>query len=314
MKMTNQTYENKKKMSAKRVVFILSFVILPTINFLIFYVFVNVNSFVMAFLKTIDGRTMFTLDNFTMFFSELSKKTSLIRQAFRNTSITFLVNEVMFVVGFFVSFFLYKKIAGHRFFKIVFMLPSIIAGTIVASVFTTFVGVEGPIVKLMKLFKEYEFVPELLADSDYANKTILANLIWLSFPGSLVIWSGTFSRIPESVIESGKLDGVSWLKEAIYLVIPLVWPTFALQFLLTICGFFGASGQVFLLTRGESGTMTLSAWMYLQVLDNKAEAMNNSNAFNYLSAVGLMLTTVSIIVTVFIRKYTNRAFGGGVQY
>ncbi|MCL2751525.1 MAG: hypothetical protein FWE62_02080, partial [Firmicutes bacterium] len=58
----------KKPVRIGRVIFVVSFIILPTVNFFLFYVFVNLNSFVMAFQLTTQGVTRWTLDNFTRFF------------------------------------------------------------------------------------------------------------------------------------------------------------------------------------------------------------------------------------------------------
>jgi ABC-type sugar transport system permease subunit len=129
-------------------------------------------------------------------------------------------------------------------------------------------------------------------------------MVVFSFASNMIIWTGAFSRIPDSVVEAGKLDGVSWVKEICYLTIPLVWPTFALHIILSICSFFGASGNVFLLTRGDYGTMTLNCWMYLQTLDKN----NDINALNYLSAIGLLITIISISVSITVRKFANKAF------
>lgn len=294
----------KKKINWTRTLFILSAIVLPLINWLVFYIFVNANSFLMAFQKEVNGKIIFTFANFELFFNEFSKSTSLIREAFRNTSISFLISTMMMGCGFLVSFFLYKKILFHKFYRIVFYMPGLIAGTVVSSFFSQFVGVDGPVVKLMMTFNEYEYIPDLLHNPQFANKTIFINMIVFSFATNMIIWSGAFSRIPDSVIEAGKLDGVNWIQEIYYLTIPMVWPTFALQVILSVCGFFGASGNVFLLTRGDYGTMTLNCWMYLQTLDKN----NDINALNYLSAIGLLLTIVSISISITVRKFTNKAF------
>jgi ABC-type sugar transport system permease subunit len=133
-------------------------------------------------------------------------------------------------------------------------------------------------------------------------------MLWLGFPGDLIIWGGTFARIPTEVLESGKIDGTSWWTEFTKIVVPLVWPTVALQMVLIGCSLFSASGNVFLLTQGQYGTMTLSAWMYVQLLYNSGTSYT-SNAYNYMSAVGLMLTTVAIILSLTIRKFTDKVFG-----
>lgn len=294
----------KKKINWMRTAFILAAIVLPIVNWLIFYIGVNANSFLMAFQKEINGKIAWGFFNFEQFFGEFSKSTSLIREAFRNTAISFAISTYMMFNGFLVSFFLYKKIMFHKFFRIVFFMPGLIAGTVISSFFIQFVGVEGPVVDVITKIWTFEYTPDLLNSPKYANLVVFGNMIIFSFASNLVVWSGAFSRIPDSVVEAGKLDGVNWLQEIFLLTIPMVWPTFALNIILQVCGFFSASGNVFLLTRGDNGTMTLSCWIYLQTLDNT----NNVNALNYLSAVGMLLTAISIAISITIRKITDKAF------
>lgn len=297
----------KKKIHLSRVAFIISFTIIPIINFLVFYVYVNFSSILRAFQLTYNGKVTWTLSNFTLFFSEFSKSSSLIREAFVNTGKSFLINECLFLSGFFVSYFLYKKIFGYKVLRTLFFLPALVSGTIVSSFFINIVSIDGPVAPLVQKMFGLDSIPMLIADSRYANKTIFANMIWLGIPSNMLIWGGTFSRIPDSVLESGKLDGVGWLREAFSLIMPMVWPTFALQFMLTIAGFFAASGSVFLLTQGELGTMTISCWLYLQVYNNVGN-VEASNTYNYMSAIGLLMTSVTLVIVLVTRKLTNMAF------
>lgn len=289
----------------KKAGFILSFVILPTITFLLFYVYVNFDAFLMSFQRTVNGTKHFTLDNFRDVFSNLFPLSGEMKEAFSNTFKTFGVNMLMFVIGVFVSFFLYKKIFLYKAFRVIFYLPSILSTVVLCAIFYNLLETNEARELVQKLFKLSD-PPRIFSDSRFANKAVLINMIWLTFPGNLVIWGGTFSRVPESVLESAKIDGVNWIQEACRIIIPIVWPTFTLMFVLQIAGIFGASGQVFLLTKGSDGTQTISNWMYLQVY---AVAINNSsNSFNYMSALGLFLTVISCAVSLTIRKITSKFF------
>jgi multiple sugar transport system permease protein/N-acetylglucosamine transport system permease protein len=206
-----------------------------------------------------------------------------------------------------VSFFIYKKIPFARFYRIVFFFPMIIFSVAVALVFTQIVGTEGFIAQAVRDWMELDYTPELLADSRFANTTVILQMVWLQFPGDLIIWGGTFARIPEDVLESGRIDGVTWWTEFTKIVVPMVWPTVALQMVLLFCGIFGASGNVFLLTRGQYGTMTLNCWMYQELFYNSGTQFT-SNVYNYLSAVGLLMTTIAIIISLSIRKLTDKLF------
>ena len=152
-----------------------------------------------------------------------------------------------------------------------------------------------------------DYVPELLADSRFANWVVILSLMWTSFPGDLIIWGGTFARIPDDVLDAAKIDGVSWFKEFTKIIVPMVWPTVGLQMTLLVCGIFSASGSVFLLTKGQFGTMTISAWMYMELL-NASGTSYTSNVYNYMSAVGLILTVVSVVLAVFVRRFASKQF------
>ena len=303
----------QKKVDWKRVGFILCFLIIPTLHFIVFYLYVNFNSFLMAFQQEINGEVVWGFENFTRFFREFTLESSEIRLAFLNTFKTFCIQLVMFPVGLFVSYFLYKKIWGYQLFRILFFLPSVISSVIVCSIYMRFLDVNGFVAELVQRICGLDYTPLLLSETRFANTFVWINMIWLSFPGNMIIWGGTFSRIPDSVLESARLDGVNWIQEAFRIIIPVVWPTFALQFLLLFAGFFGASGNVFLLTEGgQWGTQTLSNWMYMQVYGANGGAGNN-NTFNFLAMVGLLTTAVAITVALTIRKISGKLFGD-VEY
>ena len=301
----NKPVKQKKPFDFKRMVFIVSFIILPIINFLVFYVYVNADAFLMGFQETQNGITHFTLAHFGRFFREFTLETSQIREAFVNTLVTFLIQQIMFPLGFLVSYFLYKKIPLSGVYRVLFFLPTIIPATVVSSFYMQFIGVDGPIAPLFQKIYGFDYVPELLASKRFANAFVLIQMIWLGFPGNLILWGGTLGRIPSSVIESAKLDGVGWFREAFSIIIPMVWPTFSMLWMLSVVGIFGATGNVFLLTQGEYGTMTLSCWMYLQVYKNQANA-SMSNVYNYMSAIGLLITVVSVALSFGIRKLTGK--------
>lgn len=303
----------QKKIAAKRAIFICSFLLMPVLNFIIFYVYVNLESFAMAFQRTVNGELKIGFENFALFFKEFSKADSDIVLGIKNTLLTFCLTLAMFPVSFLVSFFLYKKIWGSNFFRFVFFIPSLIQGTVIAALYVMLCnntqGAEGPLSLFVQKLLGLDQAPALLGDPRFANAFVLINIVWLTFPGDLIIWGGTFSRIPESVIESAKLDGVGWLREAAQIIVPIVWPTVALKLVLSFVSIFGAGGNVFLLTnKGSYGTQTLPNWMYLQVY-NQGGYVKNSNVLNYLSAIGLMITAVTLVISLTVRYITNRMNG-----
>lgn len=294
----------KKKMKRSRVLFIIGCVTLPVIQWLIFYVYANFSSFSMAFTGQDGG---FSLNNFVRLFEELQSETSSIRIAIKNTFLTFGIMVVAFPFNVLVSYFIYKKVPGYKFYRIAFFLPMVIFSVCTSMFFTRIVGVNGFIAQWVAEWMNLDTVPELLGDSRFANTVVLIHMVWMQFPGDLIIWSGTFARIPQDTLEAGQVDGTTWWTEFTKIVVPMVWPTVALKMVLLCCGVFGASGAVFLLTGGEYGTMTLSTWQYLKLLKN-AGSYYMSYEYNYLSAVGLLLTVIALIISLTVRNITDKFF------
>ena len=308
----NNVLPKKKKINWMRTIFIISFIIVPTVNFLIFYVYVNFSSFAMAFSVAKDGQLVASLDNFKRFFEEFSNPVSDIRIAFKNTFLTFLISQIMFPLGVFVSYFIYKKIWMSGVFRYIFFMPGLIAATVLTSFWLKLIGNHGPIVEFIQTAMHLDYRPTLLTDQDYSNKMVLLYFIWLAFPGNLIMWGGAFSRLPVSVLESAKLDGVGWFRELIQIIIPMIWPTFAMLWMLACSGVFNASGPVFLMTKGDYGTMTLQCWLYMQVY-GQTGGVGTLGVYNYLSAIGLILTVLAMIVTIVVRKIAN-SVDAGVEY
>ena len=296
-----------KKTNWSRILFIISFIILPTLNFLVFYVYVNFDGILMAFYRyDVSFNKQWGFENFTMFFDDLLHQSNGMRLAFINTFKTFLIQLVIFPWGIVVSYFLYKKIPLYKEFRILFFLPSIINGIITVIVYKNFVSVEGPIAKMVQDMFNLPETPDLLGDPRFANTFIWIHMLWLSFPGDMIIWGGAFARIPDGVIESARIDGANWVTELVRIILPMIWPTFALKFIMLISAVFGASGAVFLLTNGDYGTITFGAWQYIQIRNNANNP--NSVVYNYVSAIGILVTLVSMVLVVTGKWLENKLF------
>lgn len=294
----------KKPVNKIRVLFILSCIVLPILNFLVFYVYVNLSSFTMAFT---DRNGAFSLDNFVRLYKEITEPDSPLQIALKNTMLTFGITLLMFPFQVLVSYFIYKKIPLAGAYRFLFFIPTVIFSVAISTIFSRMMAPNGAIAEWVQKMLNLDYPPELLADSTYANIVVIAHLVWLSFPGDLIIWGGTFARIPQDVLEAGRIDGTTWWTEFTKITVPMVWPTVALQMVLKFCGIFGASGAVFLLTKGDYGTMTLSSWMYLQ-LYNQSGNVYTSNVYNYLSAVGMVMTVIAVAISLVVRKITDKFF------
>lgn len=164
----------RKKASVKKYLFILSIIGLQLVNFIVFYVYVNANSIMMAFQwRNPQGETYWTLHAFEFMFSQLTKEGSEMLLALRNTFIYFGLGLILLPVSFTTSYFMYKKIFGYRAFRILFFLPSVLSAVVWSTLYKNIIGVEGPIAEMIQHIYHLPQPPVLFDDSRYAlGKTV----------------------------------------------------------------------------------------------------------------------------------------------
>lgn len=269
---------------------------LPVLHWIIFWFVVNINSILMAFqIPTGD----WSLETMVIVFRGLSAGDSDLRIAIQNTFIYFAKDVIMLFFQLIIAYFFYKKIAGYKAFRILFYIPSIISGVAVANMFANFITPSGPVgIILSKL--GVNPVPEFLADSAYATKTILLYTIWLGWGGNMLLFGGAFARIPTELIEAAKLDGITAFKEFIYLILPLVWSTLSTLLILNMTGLFAASGPILLFTRGAYRTTTIGYWIF-----DKVKYVGVS-AYNEVAAAGLVFSCIGVPIIMFFKWLMER--------
>ena len=83
------------------------------INFIIFWLIVNIDSFVLPFQN--DKTGAWTMDNFRYLFTVIKAPNSPILLNLKNTVLSYIVNMFAgYAVGLVFAFFLHRKILGHR--------------------------------------------------------------------------------------------------------------------------------------------------------------------------------------------------------
>lgn len=284
----------KKKKSAKnarkrkKTIFLIVMLCIPVLQWLIFWLYVNINSILLAF-QTKTGE--WTFNNFNSLFHELSTG-GTIMVALLNTLKYFATNLVIMVLALFISYFFYRHIKGTRVFRVIFYLPGIISSVALTTVFAEFIAPAGALGNILE-WLGVEEVPELLADSRYATKTIIFYCIWTGFGTNVLLFTGAMKRIPISLIESAQLDGCSMLHEFFSIILPLIWPTISTIIILNCTGLFAASGPILLFTQGKWQTTTIGYWIF--------DMVYNYNNYNMVSAAGLFFTCIGVPLTLLIR-------------
>ncbi len=281
-----------RKNKLKRALFIIAMIIVPMANFFVFYLYVNIDSILMAFRQTsISGETVYSLKWFKMVIEALFVRKDMLLYL-GNTMKYFCVSLfVIMPLTLAIAYFLYKKIFLYKFFRVIFFTPQILSSVVLTTLYKNIIGIEGPIAPIIGNMLGLDVIPEFLTNSQYATNAIIIYCIWTGFGANLILFQGAMARIPEDVIEAGQLDGVSCFRELISIILPLVWPTFTTLIVMTFTGIFTSSGPILLFTQGEYDTSTIAYYIFQNVY------YGNGNK-EYASAVGLFFTVVSLPIII----------------
>lgn len=289
--------------------FVFCMLIVSIISFLLFYVYVNIQSILLAFKEFVDyaddGSEIYkwSFQNFSTIFKELfedgATSTSLLL-AFRNTLLLFFFgNLISFPMGCLVSYYLWKKIVGYKFFRSAFYIPSVLSSVVMVMIYKNLVAPNGLISTINILFTG-EPIPSLLQQDSTAIWMVLLYNLWTGFTGSYILLTAALMRIPEEIIDSACLDGATPLVEYFKICIPLCWPTLYIILIEKIAGVLGADGPILLMTNGAHNTMTLGFWSY------KAVFVNGS--YEYASAVGLLMTCIIAPIAITSKNLLGRLY------
>lgn len=288
--------------------FVLVMLIIPVINFIVFWVVVNFNSIALAFqrMDIQTGKLYFTFENFSALVNML--KTNELKTAFINTLITSGF-QILFLVpwSFILSYFLYKKLPLNGMWRVFLFLPSILPAIFLTGMFKYAISPQGgsPFGRLWELLFHSQ-IPALLVEKQYARWTVLIYFFLTNFGGQFILFSGAMSRIPKETLEAAKLDGVGMFREMFTMVLPLIWPTFSMILVLNVASIFTATGPILLLTKGQGDSSTISFWIFNQV--------NTPGASLFLpAALGLACTAVLYPIITFVRWIMGKVYSD-VQY
>lgn len=308
--MSNSLTREKKKLKIKRYLFVLSIIIVPLLNFIIFYLIQNASAFVMAFQVKKQGVSYWSLENYTRIFREFtqSDKNSDLYISLVNTLKFFLLGIIMLPVSFMTSYFMYKKIFLHGVFKIVFFFPSILSSVVWSMIFKLVLDPTGPIAKFVQLINHAENPVLLLGEAKYALASVMSYSVWMGIAGNFILFGGALSRIPTEVIEAGQLDGIGWFTEMVKIIVPLIFPTLSTLLLLQLTGLFTASGNILLLTSGSYKTSTIQYFIF----QNVYKVAKTSNKYNYAASVGFIFTLITLPIVFISRWLLNKV--EDVQY
>ena len=292
--------------------FYLAFIAFPVIHYLVFYVYINFNSFILAFRNYYidDSTKMLTfggagLKNFAEAWQVLVSNSKVI-----GNSLLMLAVQLFAItpIALLFSFYIYKKRPGTEFFRVMLFLPSVLSAVVFGLLYQyisddVFAWVQTNVFHV----KDATY---FLTDIKTRMWAVILFNVLMGFGVSVLTYSGTMSGINVSLIESAQLDGCSPAQEFIHIVIPMIWPTVVTLMIVSFSRVFTEQYQVFtLLKRNPLNAENLGYFLYTRALDGDfvvPAGQTNNLSYTVLSAMGLILTAIVLPLTLIMRWALNK--------
>lgn len=291
-----------RKMKTIRLSFYLILVVPAFLQFLIFYVYLNLNSILLSFQKYDWGLERYVgagLDNFKQVIANVSQDDRMgwmIKNSFLIWGIT-----TCFCLPFsvFVAFYIYKKMFLSEFFRFVMILPAAVSSLVFSLVFKYYV--EQLIPDLWEKITGEEIFG-LLADPKTSRVTLIVNTVWGALGSNLYMCLASMRSINGSLIEAAHLDGCTLAQEFIYITVPSIFTTITIWLTNQIAAIFGVSmGQLAIFgTSAPSNLYTFGYYMYVTLQGGTFAT------YPYLSALGLCMTAIALPLTLIARKLLEK--------
>lgn len=300
--------KNYSMMEIRKFPYIALFLALPLVNFCVFYIYVNIDSFRLAFTDNVTNA--FTLDHFKTVFERFFDSEGYLRERLFRSMLTWIFSTfITFPVSILYSFAIFKKIPFANAFKVIFMIPTFLGGVVMIGLFKNLVGATGPIVSLLQTIgislPETILKNGFLAESSIAYGTLLFYTFWMGMATNILLLSGAMARIPQDIFEAAKLDGVGFFREFAQIVMPLIYPTLITMIVMSMSSLLIADPNTFTFY-GASNPEGVATIGYEITLLTYLLAENGGTAYGYPAAIGLVLSAITIPITLLTRKWLEK--------
>jgi len=276
-------------------VFFWTIAVLPLAMLAFSWLCINLNSILLAF-KTFDeyGQESWAgLYNIKEVISDYVSD-PLTTLMFRNSAVFYLVALIVTsIVPIIFSFYVFKRMWGHGFFKVVMFMPRIVAGICTVTIYKFLV--ERVIPSLFNLEQG------LLENQDTAFWTITFYSLWLSFGGGLLTQVGAMNATEQSTIDAGQIDGVGFFGEFWHIVFPRSYRVILIGFYTGFPALFTNDlGLYAFMGDGAPSHVSTVGYQY-QVKMQRMAGSNSMMDYTYWSAWGLLCSAICIPVTFLLR-------------
>jgi len=205
------------------------------------------------FKVTWDGGYLYEGVGFQNFFDLVENKFYI--PGVKNTIKFALITVIIQIIIAYVIAIVLNKIKFRIIYLSIFMLPILLPPIVIGSIWRLMYGFDFGLFNYLLSYLGVMPI-DWLGDPKIAFISIVILDIWHWTPFSVILFITAIEGIPKDIFEAGLIDGTNFLKEAYYLITPLIMPTIIVASLFRFIMSFKVFDEIYLLTQGGPGTAT----------------------------------------------------------
>lgn len=303
--------KSKSKLRSKqknKLIFYSIFIAIPVLHFLVFYVYINFNSIVMAFQKYVveDGKGLVSkpayFENFKTAWASFIDNPLRLRNSLLFNGINIFIGTPLILLF---SFYIYKKGRWSGFYRVILFLPQVLSEVVLGLLYKYLMDTAAP--SLLSNLFGYSGSGILYESETRFAATMIFHMM-MTFGTNTLIYSSTMSGINPSLIEAAQMDGASPLQEFFHVVFPSIYATMVTMLIVSVSVTFTEQFRVFTLFEGEVGVAdNIGYYLYHQAQNSKLWSDGGAiMPYPVLAAYGLILTVITVPVSLGARYALNK--------
>ena len=146
------------------------------------------------------------------------------------------------------------KFRGLNLFKSILIIPYLLNGVIVSTIFIIFFNNSGTLNSLLSLIGIEG--PKWLQQLNLVNPSIASISIWRYYGMNFIMFFGGLQTIPTELYEAAAIDGATKWQEIKYISIPSIKNVLLINILLSISGSIQVYEIPYIMMNGSNGTVT----------------------------------------------------------
>ncbi len=241
-----------KKSKSSRIL-IITFLILPILQLLVFSYIPILCNLYLSFTnyKGIGTPLFIGLENY----KRLLTDTQYIK-LFKNCLWYMLAAIPQLVFAFVLAVFVNGKFRGLSVVKSILIIPYLLNGVIVSTIFIIFFNNSGTLNAILDFIGLDSFKHQWLQDLKLVNPSIASISIWRYYGMNFIMFFGALQTIPSELFEAAAVDGCKKWQEILYISIPSIRNVLFINILLSVSGSIQVFEIPYIMLNGANGTVT----------------------------------------------------------